>query len=132
MREGWGTEMEMTNDPKNNGATREDICPGKKSTLDLNSVREKIDFATEHDAREKTGPQYWRSLEELAGSKEFQEALHREFPKGASVSPSCAQLSPLSGDKQTSAERAKNDASGPTRTFVEVALSTRCWGIADD
>ncbi|MGB8061004.1 MAG: TAT-variant-translocated molybdopterin oxidoreductase [Candidatus Sulfotelmatobacter sp.] len=74
----------MTNDPKNNGATREDICPGKKSTLDLNSVREKIDFATEHDAREKTGPQYWRSLEELAGSKEFQEALHREFPKGAS------------------------------------------------
>src|ERR1700758_5864675 len=76
--------MEMTNDPKNNGATREDICPGKKSTLDLNSVREKIDIATEHDAREKTGPQYWRSLEELAGSKEFQEALHREFPKGAS------------------------------------------------
>src|SRR6201993_4315201 len=69
---------------QNNGVTREDICPGKKSTLDLNSVREKIDFATEHDAREKTGPQYWRSLEELAGSKEFQEALHREFPKGAS------------------------------------------------
>ena len=69
---------------QNNGATREDICPGKKSTLDLNSVRDKIDFATEHDAREKTGPQYWRSLEELAGSKEFQEALHREFPKGAS------------------------------------------------
>src|ERR1700745_3917243 len=69
---------------QNNGATREDICPGKKSTLDLNSVREKIDFATEHDAREKTGPQYWRSLQELAGSKEFQEALHREFPKGAS------------------------------------------------
>src|SRR6201998_1617079 len=76
--------MEMTNDQKNNGATREDICPGKKSTLDLNSVREKIDFATDHDAREKTAPQYWRSLEELAGSKEFQEALHREFPKGAS------------------------------------------------
>src|SRR6201993_1353775 len=69
---------------QNNGVTREDICPGKKSTLDLNSVREKIDIATEHDAREKTGPQYWRSLEELAGSKEFQEALHREFPKGAS------------------------------------------------
>src|SRR6201998_3595857 len=76
--------MEMTNDQKNNGATREDICPGKKSTLDLNAVREKIDFATDHDAREKTAPQYWRSLEELAGSKEFQEALHREFPKGAS------------------------------------------------
>src|SRR6201997_3918111 len=76
--------MEMTNDPKNNGATREDICPGKKSTLDLNTVREKIDAATAHDLAEKTGPQYWRSLEELAGSPAFQEALHREFPKGAS------------------------------------------------
>ena len=31
-----------------------------------------------------TGPEYWRSLEELAGSEEFQEMLHREFPKGAS------------------------------------------------
>ncbi|HEV2381028.1 MAG TPA: TAT-variant-translocated molybdopterin oxidoreductase, partial [Terriglobia bacterium] len=72
----------MTNDNKKSGATREDICPGKK--LDLNAVREKIDFATAHDAAEKTGPQYWRSLEELAGTKEFQEALHREFPKGAS------------------------------------------------
>ena len=30
------------------------------------------------------GPEYWRSLEELAGSEEFQEMLHREFPKGAS------------------------------------------------
>src|ERR1019366_2349967 len=33
---------------------------------------------------ETTGPEYWRSLEELAGSGEFQEILHREFPKGAS------------------------------------------------
>src|SRR5579864_2291247 len=77
----------MTNDEKNNGGlvhikTRQDVCPSHK--LDLASVREKIAAATAHDAREKTGPQYWRSLEELAGSKEFQEALHREFPKGAS------------------------------------------------
>jgi MoCo/4Fe-4S cofactor protein with predicted Tat translocation signal len=61
---------------------REDVCPSK--TLDLNSVRESIDAAIAHDAAEKTGPEYWRSLEELAGSQEFQEALHREFPKGAS------------------------------------------------
>ena len=40
--------------------------------------------AAAHDAREKTGPEYWRSLEELAGSEAFKEALHREFPKGAS------------------------------------------------
>ena len=76
----------MTNDGKNNGLIQikkqEDVCPNKK--LELKSVRERIDFASAHDAAEKTGPEYWRSLEELAGSPEFQEALHREFPKGAS------------------------------------------------
>jgi len=77
----------MTNDDKNPGGliqikAREDVCPGKK--LDLNSVRARIDAATAHDAAKKTGPEYWRSLEELAGSEEFKEALHREFPKGAS------------------------------------------------
>ena len=72
----------MTINDKNKPGKREDICPGKK--LDLASVREKIDAATAHDAAEKNGPQYWRSLEELAGSEEFQQALHREFPKGAS------------------------------------------------
>ncbi|MGC1650190.1 MAG: TAT-variant-translocated molybdopterin oxidoreductase [Candidatus Sulfotelmatobacter sp.] len=77
----------MTNDEKNNGGLiqikkREDVCPSK--TLDLNVVRERIDAATAHDAVEKTGPEYWRSLEELAGTDEFKEALHREFPKGAS------------------------------------------------
>src|SRR5579872_6985407 len=77
----------MTNDEKNiDGLVqikkREDVCPSKK--LDLTEVREKIDFATAHDAAKKTGPEYWRSLEELAGSEDFQEALHREFPKGAS------------------------------------------------
>ena len=33
---------------------------------------------------ETKGPEYWRSLEELAGSADFQEMMHREFPKGAS------------------------------------------------
>ena len=33
---------------------------------------------------ETNGPEYWRSLEELAGSADFQEMMHREFPKGAS------------------------------------------------
>ncbi len=65
-------------------AKREDVCPSKKGKLDLDSVRERIDAALAHDAAEKTGPEYWRSLEELAGSPAFQEALHREFPKGAS------------------------------------------------
>src|SRR5947199_9435223 len=73
----------MSDDAKHNGgliqiSKREDVCPSKKGKLDLNAVRAEIDEAA------KTGPEYWRSLEELAGNPEFQEALHREFPKGAS------------------------------------------------
>ncbi len=54
----------------------EEVCPGKKDKLDLKTARSQIAHAK--------GPEYWRSLEELAGSPEFQEMLHREFPKGAS------------------------------------------------
>src|ERR1700757_2039911 len=53
---------------------REDICPGKK--LDRAAVERQLE--------QTKGPEYWRSLEELAGSEEFQEMLHREVPKGAS------------------------------------------------
>src|SRR5579864_5464907 len=72
----------MTTDNKSQFVKLEDICPTKK--LELGAVRERIDAAIAHDKAEKTGPEYWRSLEELAGSPAFQEALHREFPKGAS------------------------------------------------
>jgi molybdopterin-containing oxidoreductase family iron-sulfur binding subunit len=54
----------------------EDVCPSKRGTLDLQTARARISAAK--------GPEYWRSLEELAGSAEFQEMMHREFPKGAS------------------------------------------------
>jgi MoCo/4Fe-4S cofactor protein with predicted Tat translocation signal len=50
------------------------VCPSKK--LDRAAVETQI--------RRTTGPEYWRSLEELAGTPDFQEMLHREFPKGAS------------------------------------------------
>src|SRR5579871_6066410 len=61
---------------KKSNAQREDVCPSKRSTLDLEAARAQI---------EKTkGPEFWRSLEELAGSSEFQEMMRREFPKGAS------------------------------------------------
>jgi molybdopterin-containing oxidoreductase family iron-sulfur binding subunit len=63
-------------DAKSGKAMSEDICPSKKGKLDLEQVRAQV-AATK-------GPEYWRSLEELAGSPEFQEMLHREFPKGAS------------------------------------------------
>src|SRR4051812_22203209 len=73
----------MTNGEKHNDgliqiSKREDTCPGKRGKLDLNAVRAEIDKAA------TTGPEYWRSLEELAGNPEFQVALKREFPKGAS------------------------------------------------
>jgi MoCo/4Fe-4S cofactor protein with predicted Tat translocation signal len=53
---------------------REDVCPSKH--LDRATVEEQL--------AEAKGPEYWRSLEELAGSPEFREMMHREFPKGAS------------------------------------------------
>jgi MoCo/4Fe-4S cofactor protein with predicted Tat translocation signal len=33
---------------------------------------------------DKRGREFWQSLEELAGTEEFEELLHREFPRGAS------------------------------------------------
>jgi MoCo/4Fe-4S cofactor protein with predicted Tat translocation signal len=73
----------MKTEHQDDRAKREDVCPSQKGKLDLDSVRARIDQATAHDVAEKTGPEYWRSLEELAGSEDFQQALHREFPKGA-------------------------------------------------
>src|SRR6266436_4407050 len=59
---------------ENDKSKREDVCPSKK----LNRAD------VERQLTETKGPEYWRSLEELAGSPEFQEMLHREFAKGAS------------------------------------------------
>jgi molybdopterin-containing oxidoreductase family iron-sulfur binding subunit len=55
---------------------REAVCPSKTGKLDLVQVRA--------DIEKKNGPEFWRSLEELAGTAEFREMMHREFPKGAS------------------------------------------------
>jgi molybdopterin-containing oxidoreductase family iron-sulfur binding subunit len=60
----------------NNKPQREEVCPGKKDKLDLVQVRS--------DIEKKNAPEFWRSLEELAGKPEFREMMHREFPKGAS------------------------------------------------
>ena len=53
------------------------VCPSK---LGLAEVQETL-------ARAQSGPQYWRSLEELAQTEDFVEMLHREFPRQASVLP---------------------------------------------
>jgi molybdopterin-containing oxidoreductase family iron-sulfur binding subunit len=55
----------------------EAVCPSK---LELAEVRDKL-------SRAKSGPQYWRSLEELAQTDSFFEMMHREFPRQASVWP---------------------------------------------
>jgi MoCo/4Fe-4S cofactor protein with predicted Tat translocation signal len=44
--------------------------------LDLAAIREKLNG--------ERGQHYWRSLEELAETKEFKDMMHREFPAGAS------------------------------------------------
>jgi MoCo/4Fe-4S cofactor protein with predicted Tat translocation signal len=67
---------EQKTKPIKGKATGADICPSKRKQLDLAAVKEQIE--------DTTGPEYWRSLQELAGSEEFQEMLHREFPKDAS------------------------------------------------
>ncbi|MFZ1006891.1 MAG: TAT-variant-translocated molybdopterin oxidoreductase [Candidatus Sulfotelmatobacter sp.] len=73
--------MEEQNGRAPRAGKTEDVCPSKKGKFDLDSLRDQINEANNTDA---SGPEYWRSLEELAGSPAFQEALHREFPKGAS------------------------------------------------
>jgi len=56
--------------------TKKQSDPGPGGRLNLAAIRAKLNGAQ--------GRQYWRSLNELAESPEFQEMLHREFPKGAS------------------------------------------------
>src|SRR5829696_8356677 len=48
---------------------------GPQSTSTLASIREELSA--------KQGKQYWRSLDELADTKDFQELMHREFPDNA-------------------------------------------------
>jgi MoCo/4Fe-4S cofactor protein with predicted Tat translocation signal len=50
--------------------------PTATTALTLETVRERL-----RDAR---GPEFWRSLDELAGSPQFEEMVHREFPRQAS------------------------------------------------
>src|SRR6266446_2695321 len=45
----------------------------QEAPLDLNAVRARL--------QSNTGKQYWRTLEELAQNPEFEELLHREFPR---------------------------------------------------
>ncbi len=54
-------------------------APRPSGSLELEQVRAQL--------AEAKGPEFWRSLEELAQSPEFEELLHREFPQQASELP---------------------------------------------
>ena len=49
--------------------------PSENSADDLTEIRAQL--------ASSSGPDYWRSLEELAGTERFQHYLHREFPENA-------------------------------------------------
>ena len=48
-----------------------DAMPGHDG-IDWDEIRRRL--------AERKGPDYWRSLDEIADTPEFQEVLHREFP----------------------------------------------------
>ena len=51
-----------------------DAMPGHDG-IDWDEIRRRL--------AERQGPDYWRSLDEVADTPEFRELLHREFPEGA-------------------------------------------------
>ncbi|UCF36892.1 MAG: TAT-variant-translocated molybdopterin oxidoreductase, partial [Acidobacteriota bacterium] len=51
----------------------------KTEKLDLKNIREKLS--------QRSGPQYWRSLEEIAETDGFRDFLKHEFPKNADIWP---------------------------------------------
>src|SRR6202035_3927067 len=55
--------------------TPEELTPSDRP-LDLAAVRARL--------QSKSGKQYWRTLDELADDPDFEELLHREFPRQAS------------------------------------------------
>ncbi|MBV9182361.1 MAG: TAT-variant-translocated molybdopterin oxidoreductase [Acidobacteria bacterium] len=66
----------MNKEDQHFSSARKEVCPGKKDQLDLVQLRA--------DLEKKNAPEFWRSLEELAGSPQVQTMIEREFPKGAS------------------------------------------------
>jgi molybdopterin-containing oxidoreductase family iron-sulfur binding subunit len=66
----------MNKDEQNRKTQGQEVCPGKKDKLELVELRAEVE--------NKNSPEMWRSLEELAGSAEVRDVMHREFPRGAS------------------------------------------------
>ena len=58
------------------------------NTIDIGEIRERL--------RNQKGKAFWRSLDELADTQEFQDFLHEEFPR---------QAAPLEGSFQRKLQR---------------------------
>jgi molybdopterin-containing oxidoreductase family iron-sulfur binding subunit len=56
-------------------ASSDEQSPTREQSIRVEEVRRRL--AEEH------GPRYWRSLEELAGSEDFQQLVEKEFPRYA-------------------------------------------------
>ncbi len=99
--------------------------PEKK--LDVKTVQQKLSAAQ--------GPEYWRSLEELAGTAEFEELLHREFPRQASEwigGERIAPQLPAANERIAGAGGLSGCTKMPTQTivpYVRTAGRRWCWGV---
>jgi molybdopterin-containing oxidoreductase family iron-sulfur binding subunit len=60
---------------RSTGSLSNDTTGKPRSALDLPAIRQRL--------AGRQGKQYWRSLEELADSADFQAFLHAEFPEKA-------------------------------------------------
>jgi MoCo/4Fe-4S cofactor protein with predicted Tat translocation signal len=73
--------VQMTRSIGRSGTGGERV-PAQSSVLSPQSSASRI-ASISASLQAKRGKHYWRSLEELADSEEFQEVLHREFPENA-------------------------------------------------
>ncbi|HEX7183867.1 MAG TPA: TAT-variant-translocated molybdopterin oxidoreductase [Thermoanaerobaculia bacterium] len=71
--------MASVNDGKGKCGAEACRCQETGEPLDISEVRARL--------QEKKGPEFWRSLEELAATPQFEEMMHREFPRYASEWP---------------------------------------------
>ena len=71
------TQMD-SGDPNDAAASTAELLAkrGSSSAIDLKAIRAKL--------QQPGAPQVWRSLDEVAGTAEFKDYLHREFPSNAS------------------------------------------------
>jgi molybdopterin-containing oxidoreductase family iron-sulfur binding subunit len=75
-----GSELAEAHEPANAGPHRSTVGAGFPGLSGVEGSR--LEWRTRLD--QTRGRAYWRSLEELAGTAEFNEFLHREFPENAS------------------------------------------------